>query len=52
MQKKKSVFNDLIESINEAVKISNCEIKDYKKTIYKKNEKTGVYEKLILSDIK
>jgi len=46
------LFNALMKSLDEAVKISSGEIKEYKKTIYKKNKKTGVYEKIILTDTK
>jgi len=45
------LFQDLLKSAEEAVKISSGEMKEFKFTTYKKDEKTGEWKKVILHNI-
>ncbi|ENZ2229889.1 hypothetical protein ACGG0V_004875 [Salmonella enterica] len=46
------LFQDLLKSAEEAIKISRGEIKEFKSTTYKKDEKTGEWKKVILRNSK
>ncbi|HHT5504721.1 TPA: hypothetical protein ACTY4W_005706 [Klebsiella michiganensis] len=46
------MFDELLKSAKEAVKISRGEIKEYQSTAYKKDEKTGEWKKVISRNIK